>query len=352
MTASDSDCSIDWLASDDEDSGESVAGGDRGEDSDCGRRPSPGAGSTSLSPQPSGGSRGGQAQESEGGSDDSNEAGAWDRLAGKQEPQVPSAWRPSPCTVGQKRPRCQGPLEHRGRQEKDGEVERDKLFAHKCRELQCYVHPLASILNGLQSGRYRERLSSFQESVAMDRIRRILGVLQNPCAGERYINIILKVEVMLKTWFPNVKPGDQEAGDHAQEATPSKRQKVSPVTTALPVSASVPASLSGQLASEEGQRAGEAARPGMHSATSLKWLHTSPICSPTVEPGASLRQRATPGGRGVTQDNSVSSSTDPAPTTPTPPKPPKPAPPSRLPHPRPRAGRPPAKSAPPVWRGC
>ncbi|KAG7242770.1 hypothetical protein INR49_020145 [Caranx melampygus] len=52
-----------------------------------------------------------------------------------------------------------------------------------CMELQCYIHPLSSILRGLKSGRYSERLSSFQESVAMDRIQRILGVLQNPHMG-------------------------------------------------------------------------------------------------------------------------------------------------------------------------
>ncbi|CAF98330.1 unnamed protein product, partial [Tetraodon nigroviridis] len=78
-------------------------------------------------------------------------------------------------------------------------------FHFQCMELQCYIHPLSSILNGLRSGRYRERLSSFQESVAMDRIQRIMGVLQNPCLGEKYVSIILKMEEMLKSWFPNVK---------------------------------------------------------------------------------------------------------------------------------------------------
>lgn len=30
-------------------------------------------------------------------------------------------------------------------------------FHFQCMELQCYIHPLSSILNGLRSGRYRER---------------------------------------------------------------------------------------------------------------------------------------------------------------------------------------------------
>ncbi|XP_034535013.1 circadian-associated transcriptional repressor-like, partial [Notolabrus celidotus] len=58
-----------------------------------------------------------------------------------------------------------------------------QLFLHKCSELRCYIQPLSSILQGLRSGRYSERLSSFQESMAIDRIQRIMGVLQNPHMG-------------------------------------------------------------------------------------------------------------------------------------------------------------------------
>ncbi|KAJ8340760.1 hypothetical protein SKAU_G00353930, partial [Synaphobranchus kaupii] len=332
MTASDSDCSIDWLASDDEDSscGES----------DCGRQAGAGQATPRPEPEPSGESPGAHAQHRttaspphghagdvrEGGDDDSNCAESWDRLSGKQEPQTMLA-----CRSGQKRPCCQGAPEHRGKQQ---EAEADKLLHHKCQELQCYILPLTSILNGLQSGRYRERLSSFQESVAMDRIRRILGVLQNPCMGERYINIILKVEVMLKTWFPNVKPIDQQAGDHDQEAAPSKRQKISPVNMVPPISASIPASLCGQP-SNKAQQVSEVVALGVYSATNLMWLHTSPICSPAEEPSLrGPRNWATPRVRGVTQDNAVSSSTDPdpegdpAPNTKARPLPPQSQPPS------------------------
>lgn len=35
----------------------------------------------------------------------------------------------------------------------------ESYFHFQCMELQCYIHPLSSILNGLRSGRYRERKS-------------------------------------------------------------------------------------------------------------------------------------------------------------------------------------------------
>ncbi|KAJ0001742.1 hypothetical protein NQD34_001538 [Periophthalmus magnuspinnatus] len=81
----------------------------------------------------------------------------------------------------------------------------NELFSHKCSELQCYLPPLSAILRGLKSGRYSDRLSSFQESLAMDRIQRILGVLQNPAPGGRFLSTVLKIEEMLQTWFPHIK---------------------------------------------------------------------------------------------------------------------------------------------------
>ncbi|XP_064169247.1 circadian-associated transcriptional repressor [Anguilla rostrata] len=184
----------------------------------------------------------------------------------------------------------------------------DELFARKCSELQCYVPHLSSILSGLRSGRYRERLSSFQESVAMDRIQRIMGVLRNPCMGERYINIILKVEEMLRSWFPNVKPKERLGSEQTDETTPSKRLKPCPAITA-----ESPAELG---VSNEAFGAGEPVPPGGYSATHLKWLHTSPICSPSAQRalGRLRRWRAeAAGAQDVTQDSSVSSSTDPPP---------------------------------------
>ncbi|XP_015236737.1 PREDICTED: uncharacterized protein LOC107088827 [Cyprinodon variegatus] len=80
----------------------------------------------------------------------------------------------------------------------------DLLFAQKCAELQGFVRPLLELLNGLKSGRFDHGLSSFQQSVAMDRIQRIVGVLQRPHCGEKYLNTLLQVEAMLKLWFPHI----------------------------------------------------------------------------------------------------------------------------------------------------
>ncbi|KAK0140073.1 Circadian-associated transcriptional repressor [Merluccius polli] len=172
------------------------------------------------------------------------------------------------------------------------------LFSHKCVGLQRYVQPLASILRGLSSGRYSQRLSSFQESVAMDRIQRILGVLQNPNMGERFLSTLLQIEKMLQSWFPHVKP--RPTVIQSQHSTPAKRQKRHH-TSATPPLISAP-SLSTDPASS-----------GPYSATSLKWLHASPICSPkTAGQGQPTATATTPSGcdLGATQDNAVSSSTD------------------------------------------
>ncbi|XP_035528072.1 circadian-associated transcriptional repressor-like [Morone saxatilis] len=80
----------------------------------------------------------------------------------------------------------------------------DLLFAQKCAELQGFVRPLLELLNGLKRGRFDRGLSTFQQSVAMDRIQRIVGVLQRPNSGEKYLNTLLQVEMMLKLWFPQI----------------------------------------------------------------------------------------------------------------------------------------------------
>ncbi|XP_026041325.1 circadian-associated transcriptional repressor-like [Astatotilapia calliptera] len=80
----------------------------------------------------------------------------------------------------------------------------DLLFAQKCAELQGFIRPLLELLNGLKRGRFDRGLSSFQQSVAMDRIQRIVGVLQRPDCGEKYLNTLLQVEMMLKLWFPQI----------------------------------------------------------------------------------------------------------------------------------------------------
>ncbi|XP_022604528.1 uncharacterized protein LOC111224333 isoform X3 [Seriola dumerili] len=183
---------------------------------------------------------------------------------------------------------------------KDGGV--DSPTARKtlaCTELQCYIQPLSSILRGLRSGRYSERLSSFQESVAMDRIQRILGVLQNPNMGGRFLSIILKIEEMLQSWFPHIKPSLL----HTDDSTPPKKQKQHHSSASPPSS---PASL----------RISDVDPTALYSSTHLKWLHTSPICSlKTLEstlgqPAASASPLSARCSNEATQDNAVSSSTD------------------------------------------
>ncbi|XP_037538847.1 circadian-associated transcriptional repressor [Nematolebias whitei] len=186
--------------------------------------------------------------------------------------------------------------------------EKDHIFRSKCMELQCYIHPLSSILNGLRSGRYKERLSSFQESVAMDRIQRIMGVLQNPFMGEKYVDIILKMEEMLKSWFPHIKLQDQLTATQTDGAVSSKRFKGFPVATTAAVN---PVTIGELPAGTKALRVTDLTPPGAYSANNLKWLHTSPICSPTAEEAqAGPRHLLLPRDRDLTQDNAVSSSTD------------------------------------------
>lgn len=80
----------------------------------------------------------------------------------------------------------------------------DLAFAQKCADLQRFIRPLLELLHGLKSGRFDKGLTSFQQSVAIDRLQRILGILQKPDMGEKFLKNLLQIEVMLKTWFPQV----------------------------------------------------------------------------------------------------------------------------------------------------
>eukprot|EP00064_Thunnus_orientalis_P000355 superscaffoldBa00000018_g355 len=320
MSATDSDNSIDWLASDNEDN-------DSEQELDCTRKhsqteaPSSPNSPSHLGPSDSSCRRSGEVKEG-----DSN----WSEVR-----EASSRGSPSGCTetwgrdsIGLcrtrqgekmngkdtqqalKRPHSFTEGEHKERQLISNMSEKDRIFTRKCMELQCYIHPLSSILNGLRSGRYRERLSSFQESVAMDRIQRIMGVLRNPCMGEKYINIILKMEDMLKSWFPNVKLQDQLAVTQTEEAVPTKKPKLSPSPVIAPAAVS-PVTVSDPPVGAKALRVTDLTPPGAYSASNLKWLHTSPICSPTAEQTqAGPRHLLPPRDRDLTQDNAVSSSTD------------------------------------------
>ncbi|XP_035538406.1 circadian-associated transcriptional repressor-like [Morone saxatilis] len=134
----------------------------------------------------------------------------------------------------------------------------------------------------------------------MDRIQRIMGVLQNPNMGGRFLSIILKIEEMLQSWFPNIKPTD--------DGSPPKKQKHHSSASSPP-----PPPPSSLLCSSDVEPAVAAS----YSSTHLKWLHTSAVCSlktpestlsrPAAAAASPLPARCS---QEATQDNAVSSSTD------------------------------------------
>ncbi|XP_071760563.2 uncharacterized protein LOC139915757 isoform X2 [Centroberyx gerrardi] len=334
MSTSDSDYSIDWLASDEEDY-----------DSPNGLSPQhteaqpPPSSTTSLRESPANRIRSAPTQRRDDGCDCKDGGHCGGGAADPRPPLDPPSATPVQgfTYVGQQKPswacwtssegavtakhhqmrkRAHSPGLERLCEKPKPETEKE-LFSQKCVELQCYVQPLSSILRGLRSGRYSERFSSFQESVAMDRIQRIMGVLQNPNMGERFLSIILKIEEMLQSWFPHVKPNLTVT--QTDDSTPAKKQKHHTNATPPPLS----------LCSSDidpACRAADVPPTGPCSATHLKWLHTSPICSlkmfepPPGRPAASASPPPPPAplppppparcNLEVTQDNAVSSSTD------------------------------------------
>ncbi|XP_055022509.1 circadian-associated transcriptional repressor-like [Boleophthalmus pectinirostris] len=93
----------------------------------------------------------------------------------------------------------------------------DLAFAQKCADLQRFHRPLLELLHGLKSGRFDKGLTSFQQSIAIDRLQRIVGILQKPEMGEKYLHNLLQIEVMLKAWFPqhNTKSNQTKATKHS-----------------------------------------------------------------------------------------------------------------------------------------
>ncbi|XP_006036718.1 circadian-associated transcriptional repressor isoform X2 [Alligator sinensis] len=181
-------------------------------------------------------------------------------------------------------------------------TEGDRLFAQKCLELQGFIRPLMELLNGLKMGRYEKGLSSFQQSVAMDRIQRIIGVLQKPEMGERYLGTLLQVEMMLKVWFPRValKSSCPEHGTQEETCKPAKPQSRPPVAGSHPGKWAARSSNPVQSpAVETAQRPDPAAAWKEQarlladwSAMNLTWMHTSPICNPPLGPWNSAMGQA------------------------------------------------------------
>ncbi|XP_010901309.2 uncharacterized protein LOC105029579 isoform X1 [Esox lucius] len=213
---------------------------------------------------------------------------------------------------------------------KPEEAEKDHAFAQKCTDLQCYLRPLSSILRGLRSGRYSERLSGFQESVAMDRIQRIMWMLQNPNMGERYTTVILKMEEMLHSWFPHIRPYlDLHPEQHTDHSPLAKKPKLCHVSVVPPAPASPPGGSPPEGGHHPALRPCDAPLPGSnpyYSSTHLKLVHSTPVCSSKNEtaqqealgpgkPAVICPLRSSPSlsadRREQTQDDAVSSSTDP-----------------------------------------
>ncbi|KAM7014922.1 uncharacterized protein LKV04_012479 [Tautogolabrus adspersus] len=189
----------------------------------------------------------------------------------------------------------------------------NELFFHKCSELQCYIAPLSSILQGLMSGRYSERLSSFQESLAMDRIQRIMGVLQNPYVGRRFFGLLLKIEEMLQSWFPHIKANvTQTDGGPAAKTLKVNMFLLLCQSVVMIFSLSPHSSASLPPLSDVGSPLAAS-----HSSTRLKWLHTSPICSVKTPESTLARPAASPSSpppaccsQEATQDHAVSSTSE------------------------------------------
>lgn len=139
----------------------------------------------------------------------------------------------------------------------------------------------------------------------MDRIQRIMGVLQHPNRGERFLSTLMKIEQMLQSWFPHVRASLAPAAP-TPGRTPAKRQKKHQTSP----SPAPPSSLCSCDVNHTSRTGG-----GPCSAAGLKWLHVAPICShktsgPTLGPHAASPPAPARCHLEATQDNAVSSSTD------------------------------------------
>ncbi|XP_014647246.1 PREDICTED: circadian-associated transcriptional repressor isoform X1 [Ceratotherium simum simum] len=176
-------------------------------------------------------------------------------------------------------------------------TEGDLLFAQKCKELQGFIRPLTDLLNGLKMGRFERGLSSFQQSVAMDRIQRIVGVLQKPQMGERYLGTLLQVEGMLKTWFPHIAAQKSSLGSSRHQLTkhfPSHHSYPAASSPAPPMEKMDQTQL-GHLVLKPKQPWHFPQWPAMN----LTWIHTTPICNPPLSSPGTISFSHNPLGTGT-----------------------------------------------------
>ncbi|XP_036046357.1 circadian-associated transcriptional repressor [Onychomys torridus] len=175
-------------------------------------------------------------------------------------------------------------------------TEGDLLFAQKCKELQGFIRPLTDLLNGLKMGRFDKGLSSFQQSVAMDRIQRIVGVLRKPQMGERYLGTLLQVEGMLKTWFPHVAAQKSSLGGSRH---PISKHSLSYQSDSA---ASSPAPLMEKMGQTQLEHfVLKPQRPWRLTewpAVNLTWIHSTPICNPPLSAQGSTPSHSSSGSGG------------------------------------------------------
>ncbi|MBZ3877726.1 Circadian-associated transcriptional repressor [Sciurus carolinensis] len=196
-------------------------------------------------------------------------------------------------------------------------TEGDLLFAQKCKELQGFIRPLTDLLNGLKMGRFERGLSSFQQSVAMDRIQRIVGVLQKPQMGERYLGTLLQVEGMLKTWFPHIAAQKSSLGGSRHQMAKNFPSHHSDETTSMEKMGQTQL---GHLVLKPKQSWHLTEWPAMN----LTWIHTTPICNPPLSSPGTISFSHDPVGTGTSigvilfLQHGVQSFTHSAPTTPVP----------------------------------
>ncbi|XP_060269827.1 circadian-associated transcriptional repressor isoform X2 [Ovis aries] len=175
--------------------------------------------------------------------------------------------------------------------------EGDLLFAQKCKELQGFIPPLTDLLKGLKMGRFERGLSTFQQSVAMDRIQRILGVLKKPQMGERYLGTLLQVEGMLKTWFPHIAAQKSSLGSSRHQLT-----KYFPSHHSYPAASSPAPSMEKMDQSQLGQLVLKP-KQSWHltewPAMNLTWIHTTPICNPPLSSPGTISFSHGPLGTGT-----------------------------------------------------
>ncbi|CAH6921629.1 circadian-associated transcriptional repressor [Phodopus roborovskii] len=160
-------------------------------------------------------------------------------------------------------------------------TEGDLLFAQKCKELQGFIRPLTDLLNGLKMGRFHRGLSSFQQSVAMDRIQRIVGVLRKPQMGERYLGTLLQVEGMLKTWFPHVSVQKSSLGGSGHQVNkhfPSHHSDSAASSPAAPLTEKMGQTQLGHFILKPKQPWHLTEWPSMN----LTWIHSTPISNPPL----------------------------------------------------------------------